>query len=275
VDILPPMDKLPVAVQISTRNAADGLQACIDSISPWASEIVVVDMESEDATCEIARANGATLVQVPAAGWAEPGRQAGLEAASQPWIFVLDVDERPGAQLPGVIASYVKREDVAGVWIAEQNFQFGWWAPRTSIWPDYHIRLFRRDRSFYPGDRLHVMVQVSGPTEHAPASPECAIVHHSFPTISAALKATDKYSDLEAKHLDEAGRRASIARLLGIPVARFVESYVFRRGYRGGRYGLVIALLAFWSFLLAELKLWERRLGQDTLPPGSIREPEQ
>lgn len=267
------MHKLPVAVQISTRNAADGLQACIDSVSSWTSEIVVVDMESEDATCEIARANGATLVQVPAAGWAEPGRQAGVEAASQPWIFVLDIDERPGPELPATIASYVQREDVAGVWIAEQNFQFGWWVPRGSIWPDYHIRLFRRDRSFYPGDRLHVMVQVSGPTEYAPARPECAIAHHSFPTISAALRATDKYSDLEAKHLDEAGRRPSLLRLVGVPVARFLESYVRRRGYRAGRYGLVLALLTFWSFLLVELKLWERRLRPDQLPAGSIREP--
>lgn len=269
------MDKLPIAVQISTRNAAEGLQACIDSVSSWASEVVVVDMESEDSTCEIARANGATLVQVPAAGWAEPGRQAGIEAATQPWIFVLDVDERPGPELPAVMASYLQREDVAGVWIAEQNFQFGWWVPRTSIWPDYHIRLFRRDRSFYPGDRLHVMVQVSGHLEHAPARPECAIVHHSFLSISAALKATDKYSDLEAKHLDEAGRRASLPRLVGMPFARFVEHYFFKRGYRGGRYGLVLSLLVFWSFLLVELKLWERRLGPGTLPAGSIPEPEQ
>jgi glycosyltransferase involved in cell wall biosynthesis len=269
------MDKLPIAVQISTRNAADGLQACIDSISAWASEIVVVDMESEDATCDIARANGATLVQVPAAGWAEPGRQAGLEAARQPWIFVLDVDERPGPQLPATMASYVRREDVAGVWIAEQNFQFGWWVPDTGIWPDYHMRLFRRDRTFYPGDRLHVMPQVSGPTEHAPARADCAIVHHSFPTLSAVVKATDKYSDLEAKHLDEAGHRASLIRLLGVPFARFIEHYFFKRGYRAGRYGLVLALLVSWSFVLAELKLWERQLRGEMLPAGSIREPRQ
>ncbi|HEU0249718.1 MAG TPA: glycosyltransferase family 2 protein [Solirubrobacteraceae bacterium] len=269
------MDRLPIAVQISTRNAAEGLQACIDSVSSWTSEIVVVDMESEDATCEIARANGATLVQVPAAGWAEPGRQAGLDAASQPWIFVLDVDERPGPELPAVAAQYLARDDVAGVWIAEQNFQFGWWVPRSSIWPDYHMRLFRRDRTTYPGDRLHVMPEVSGNTEHAPARVECAIIHHSFPTISSWVKTVDKYSDLEAKHLDEAGKPASLVRLLIVPFARFAEQFIFKRGYRGGRYGLTIALLSFCSFMLSELKLWERRLGPDTLPKGAMREPEQ
>ncbi|HEX5309206.1 MAG TPA: glycosyltransferase family 2 protein [Solirubrobacteraceae bacterium] len=268
------MEKLPIAVQISTRNAAKELQACIDSVSSWCSEIVVVDMESEDDTCEIARANGATLVQVPAAGWAEPGRQAGVEAASQPWIFVLDVDERPGSELPQVAAELIASDDLAGVWIAEQNFQFGWWVPNSGIWPDYHMRLFRRDRTTYPGDRLHVMAQVSGRTEHAPARPECAILHHSFPTISSWVKTVDKYSDLEAKHMDEAGRSASVFRLFAIPFARFFEQYIVKRGYRGGRYGLTIALLSFVSFLLGELKLWERRLGLDTLPAGSIREPE-
>jgi glycosyltransferase involved in cell wall biosynthesis len=265
---------LPITVQISTRNAAAGLGDCIESVRSWVSEIVVVDMESEDATCEIARSAGATVVQVPAAGWAEPGRQAGLEAATQPWILVLDVDERPGPELRALAESYVYREDVAGVEIPHQNFQFGWWVPHSGIWPDWHVRLFRRDRTTYPGHRLHVLPQVSGRLERAPERPANAIIHHSFQSISAWVKTVNHYTDLEAERLDASGRSASLVRLFGVPLARFAELYIVKRGYRGGRYGLTIALLSLCSWMLAELKLWERRLGPDKLPNDAVREPE-
>ena len=57
---------------------------CIDSAADWVSEIVVVDMESSDDTVEIAESFGAKVIHVPAAGWAEPGRQSGLDAAERP-----------------------------------------------------------------------------------------------------------------------------------------------------------------------------------------------
>jgi len=68
------VEVLPITLCISTRNAAPVLAGCVESVRDWVSEIVIVDMESSDATLELARSYGATIVQVPAAGWAEPGR---------------------------------------------------------------------------------------------------------------------------------------------------------------------------------------------------------
>ncbi len=259
------MEALPVTLCISTRNAAPLLRGCIESVREWISEIVVVDMESSDETLDIARTFGATIVQVPAAGWAEPGRQSGIDAATQPWILVLDADERAGAGLRTIVGEYLVQDDLAGVWLPRQNFQFGWWVPRSGIWPDWQLRLFRRERTTWPAVWTHAGPRVSGRVEQAPARVENAIVHHSFATIHDWMTAANRYTDHEADRLTQAGRRASLPRLFAIPAARFAQDYIAKRGFRGGRYGLAVALMTLCYWVLAELKIWERQL-RDTPP---------
>jgi glycosyltransferase involved in cell wall biosynthesis len=266
------VERLPVTLCISTRNAASVLEGCIASVSEWVSEIVIVDMESDDATLEIARAHGAKVVQVPAAGWAEPGRQAGIDAATQPWLLVLDADERAAGGMRELAARCVARKDLDGLWLARQNFQFGWWAPRSGLWPDWQLRLLRRERTTWPALWTHQGAQVDGSTERAPARPENAIVHHSVASIHDWMTAANRYTDHEADRLTQAGRRASLPRLFAVPTARFAQDYIAKRGYRGGRYGLAVALMSFCYWLIAELKVWERGLADR--PPGrdAVRE---
>ncbi|HEV7943589.1 MAG TPA: glycosyltransferase family 2 protein [Solirubrobacteraceae bacterium] len=264
------MEQLPITLCVSTRNAAADLPDCIESVRSWVSEIVVVDMDSDDETCKIARAAGAKVVSVPPAGWAEPGRQAGIDAATQPWMLVLDADERAGAGLAALAAACVVRDDLAGMWLPRQNFQFGWWTPSSGIWPDWQLRLFRPDLTTWPGHRTHVGPQVAGHVERAPTHPDNAIVHHSFPTISAWVASANRYTDIEADHLQRSGRRPRLLRALVVPLMRFGDLYLRNRGYRSGRYGLTVAMLSFCYWTLVELKLWERSLSATRLPVGSV-----
>jgi glycosyltransferase involved in cell wall biosynthesis len=254
------MDALPVTLCVSTRNAANVLAGCIESVREWVCEIVIVDMESTDATLEIARSFAAKVVHVPAAGWAEPGRQSGIDAASQPWILVLDADERAADGIRTLAAHYARQGQVAGVWLPRQNFQLGWWMARSGIWPDWQLRLFRRDATTWPGTRTHVGAVVQGEVVRAAALVENAIVHHSFPTLHDWITSTNRYTDLEAERLTGEGRRASLPRLFAIPTARFAENYIFKRGFLSGRYGFAAAVMSLFYWVLTELKIWERQL---------------
>ncbi len=267
------MDALPITLCVNTRNAAAQLAGCIESARDWVTEIVVVDMESSDETLDVARSFEAKIVQIPAAGYVEPGRQACIDAATQPWILVLDADERAAAGLQAVAATYLEREDVAGVWLPRQNFQFGWWVPGSGIWPDWQLRLFRRDQTKWPGERTHEPPEVSGPVEHAPALAENAIVHHSFASIHDWAAGANRYTDLEAERMASAGQRMSLPRLLAVPAARFAQDYISKRGYRGGRYGLAVALMSWCYWLLAELKVWERQLATEQPTRDAVRQP--
>jgi glycosyltransferase involved in cell wall biosynthesis len=266
------VERLPVTLCVSTRNAAAVLEGCIESVRDWVSEIVVVDMDSNDATLDIARSAGATIVQVPPAGWAEPGRQAGIDAGTQPWMLVLDADERAADGLRALMAQQIERDDLAGLWLPRQNFQFGWWVPRSGIWPDWQLRLFRRERTRWSGERTHRGPSVDGTIEYAPARVENAIVHHSYANLHEWMAGANHYTDLEADRMVAAGQRPTLLRLLAVPAARFAEGYISKRGYRGGRYGLAAALMAFCYWLIAELKVWERGLADRPPARDAVRQ---
>jgi (heptosyl)LPS beta-1,4-glucosyltransferase len=266
------VESLPLTLCISTRNAGSVLAGCIDSVRDWVREIVIVDMESSDSTLEIARSYDATIIQVPAAGYAEPGRQAGINAATQPWILVLDADERAPPGLRALIADFVRREDLAGVELPRQNFQFGWWVPGSGLWPDWQLRLFRGAQTTWPALWTHGRPIVHGRVEYAPARPENALVHHSVASIGAWMESANRYTEHESDRMTKSGQRASLPRLIAVPLARFTQDYIVKRGYRGGRYGLAVALLSWCYWLLAELKVWERQLASERPTSDAVAE---
>jgi glycosyltransferase involved in cell wall biosynthesis len=260
-------EPLPVSLVISTRNAAEVLPGCIDSCREWVREVVVVDMESDDDTLAIARDCGATIVQVPNAGWAEPGRQSGLDAATEPWILVLDADERATPGLYEVARETIATDDADGVRLPRRNIQFGRFEPNSGIWPDWQLRLFRRASTSWPAVYTHTGAVVEGKVVHAPAREENAILHESFRTINDWVVAMNRYTDHEADRLTREGERPTLRRLFGVPVWHFALHYFRQRGWRGGRYGLAVALLAFAYRLIGELKLWERQALHGERPP--------
>lgn len=263
-DVLPLT--LPLTLCVSTRNAAADLPGCFESCRDWVAEIVVVDMESEDDTVALAERYGATVIHVPNAGWAEPGRQSGIDAATQPWVLVLDADERAGAGMRELVARTIAEDRLDGLRLPRKNYTFGRWHPRSGIWPDSQLRLFRRAVTTWPAVWTHAGPKVEGRVKTAPARTEVAIEHHSFATITDWMRSADRYTTHEADRLSNAGKRPTLGRLFFTPVARFLELYVARRGFLSGRYGLTIALLSLCYWLLAELKLWERAQQPEAAP---------
>jgi glycosyltransferase involved in cell wall biosynthesis len=252
--------RLPVTLCVSVRNAAEMLPDCVASCADWVSEIVVVDMESNDATVAVARGLGARVIEVPNAGFAEPGRQQGIDAASQPWVLVLDADERAAPGVRDLVRGYVERNDLAGVFLPRQNYIFGRWIRHSGYWPDHKMRLFRPQATGWP-PYVHTQAEIDGHTEKAPASPEGAIVHHNYSTIREWVDRNNGYTDLEVDRYLAIGRRASIARLLLAPPARFLNTYVRHQGFRDGFHGFAIAVLMAFYGAIVELKLWERQRG--------------
>ena len=251
-------DRLAVTLCVSVRNAADHLRECVESCSEWVSEVVVVDMESEDDTMAVARSLGARIVEVPRAGFAEPGRQRGIEAASQPWVLVLDADERAPANLRQVVERFVNREDVAGVRLPRRHYVFGRWLRHSGHWPDYQLRLFRRDAVRWP-PFVHTQAEVDGAVATAPASVDAAILHRTGRDVGGWIEMTNRYTDLEVDRYASLNRRASIVRLALLPPFRFLQTYVLRRGFLDGIHGFAVAVLAAFYAAVLELKVWERQ----------------
>ncbi len=94
-----PPAPLPLTGVVITRNEADRIARCLQSMQAVCSEIVVLDSGSDDDTVAIARAVGARVDHQDWLGFAAQ-KNAAIAQASQPWVLLLDADEwlQPAAQ---------------------------------------------------------------------------------------------------------------------------------------------------------------------------------
>jgi dolichol-phosphate mannosyltransferase len=100
-----------ISVVIPARDEAERIGPLLAGVvaAPGVGEVIVVDDQSSDATAEIARQAGATVIAgtpLPD-GWAGKAwaLQQGITAASSDWVVTLDADTRPDSQLPTALVA--------------------------------------------------------------------------------------------------------------------------------------------------------------------------
>jgi glycosyltransferase involved in cell wall biosynthesis len=90
-------ERIPVSVVIPAYNRADMVRRAVGSV--WAqrrfepAQLIVVDDCSTDDTGEVARGLGAEVVRTPQNLGEGGARNAGIAAARQPWVALLDSDD--------------------------------------------------------------------------------------------------------------------------------------------------------------------------------------
>jgi glycosyltransferase involved in cell wall biosynthesis len=98
-------DELPVSVVIAAFEQPDLLERALASVAAQQprgpAEILVVDDASRDGTAEVAERIGARVIRHPRNLGSTAARNAGIAAATQPWLALLDQDDE---WLPGHLA---------------------------------------------------------------------------------------------------------------------------------------------------------------------------
>lgn len=254
-------DALPISLCVNTLDAADRLAECIESCRDWVAEVVVGDMGSSDETISIARSYGARIHEIPPAGIVEPGRQVLIDAARQPWVLLLDADERAHPELESFVRGWIADDGLAGVFLPRQNYLFGRWLKHSTYWPDYQLRLFRTGRVTWP-PHVHSRPTVDGATVEAPRRPEAGLVHLNYLSIEEWVARNNRYTSHEIEAPKRLANPFRIHRLVTSPVKYFTYYYVYERGFRDGPQGLWVAMLMGIYGALIELKRWERQLSR-------------
>ncbi|MCX8051053.1 MAG: glycosyltransferase [Chlorobi bacterium] len=139
------MERLPLSVCIIARNEEQRIERCLASVATIAAQIVVVDTGSTDATIERARRAGAEVFSIPWEDDFAAARNASLDRARQPWILVLDADER--LVTPEELARTITTasDDVGGFLVEVRSVSTaGGGSPTPYL--VHVVRLFRNDR---------------------------------------------------------------------------------------------------------------------------------
>jgi glycosyltransferase involved in cell wall biosynthesis len=135
-----------IATIILTFNEELHLERAIASVSPFSHEIFVIDSYSEDATLDIARSWGATVLQNKFVNQAQQFQWA-LDNApiTSEWILRLDADEIIEADLASEIELKLPHlsTDVVGVNLKRKHIFMGKWVRYGGRYPLVMLRLFR------------------------------------------------------------------------------------------------------------------------------------
>lgn len=245
-----------ISVVINTLNEEKNIALAIKSVREFADEVVVVDMHSEDKTCEVAESLGAKVFTFERKSYVEPARNFAISKASGDWVFILDADERATPQLLAKLKKIVKENQYDFVNIPRKNLIFGKWIRHSLWWPDYNIRFFRKGSVTWK-DEIHSQPETKGKGTNLLPKEKYAIVHRNYSSVSSYILRMNRYTDIQAQEKIKEGYVFDWKDLVRRPTAEFVRRFFSASGYKDGLHGLALALLQSCSELVLYLKLWQ------------------
>jgi len=241
------------------------LPRAIASVKDLADEIVVVDMESDDGTAEVAKKLGAKVFNHKRTGYVEPARNFGIEKATNSWVLILDADEEIPVKLAQKIKQIVKNPKADYFRIPRKNIVFGKWLKHSRWWPDYNIRLFKKGSVTW-NEVIHMVPMTAGIGADIEEKEELAIIHHNYDSIEQYIERMNRYTTLHALLRVKEGYKFNWKDLIVKPSNEFLSRYFFGEGYKDGLHGLALSLLQAASELSLYLKIWQKEKFTDSTP---------
>ena len=231
---------------VITKNEAHNLHACLESLS-FCDEIVVVDSGSTDGTQEIARHHGARLIERDWPGYGPQKEFARREARGE-WVLSLDADERVTPALREEILAALASPAFDAYEMPRLSTFLGRPMRHSGWWPDYCLRLFRKDVGSFPDVLVHESVKTSAAVGRFAGH----IDHHTVQSLDDLFRKSDQYSTLGAQMVLKRGRRVRITTPVLRSMATFLKMYVLKRGFLDGPEGFFNACVqsqtVFWKY---------------------------
>jgi (heptosyl)LPS beta-1,4-glucosyltransferase len=246
---------MKISASIIVFNEERHIAALCETVS-WADEIVIVDSNSTDRTVEIARRYTDKIFQREFRGYQDKHEFADAMTTGD-WIFWIDADERVTDTLRRAIDD-VRRRDAAtlpdGFRVARKAFYLGTFIRHCGWYPDFQMRLYRKQASSWGGIAPHQIARVPGRIETLSGE----LLHYTKDSLSDHLDAIDRYSALAAEHHFTQGVKVGGLRLFLHPAFAFFRTYILKQGFRDGVAGLVISTQTAYGVFLKYAKVWEK-----------------
>lgn len=238
-----------LSVILITKNEAANIRDCLQSVM-WVDEIIVVDSGSTDGTPDIAKGMGAQVYVHDWPGFG-PQKNRALDYASKDWVFSIDADERVTPALRAEIEQAMNEGKSDGYFCPRLSQFCGTFIHHSGWYPDYVLRLFKREHGRFSNSLVHERVQLQGSSSKLKAP----LLHYSYLTIRDVERKIEHYSDAAAQQMFKAGMRTSRLRALLSAGWAFIRTYCVRLGVLDGKAGVQIALMNLRTTYLKYRKL--------------------
>jgi glycosyltransferase involved in cell wall biosynthesis len=242
-----------LSVLLPTFNNAAIVRSALECVK-WADEILVVDSFSDDGTLDICKEYGARIVQHKYIQSAKQKNWA-IPQCTHEWVLQIDTDEVIDEGLRAEIEAVLQNPPagVDGFRIPFKHHILGRWVQVCGLYPEYHLRFFRRDNGRFEDKEVHAHVRVKGRV----ATMQNHILHFGMTSISKQLSNIDRYSSYQADELRKRGKKFRWTQVVVRPFAIFGYYYFWKLGFTAGFRGLLIASVNTTYDFWAHAKLWE------------------
>jgi len=211
------------------------LKKCLDSLA-WCSETVKVETKN---------------LKGSFSDW----RNEGLKRAKGKWVLYLDTDEVITKELKNEILLITNHQSLVTCFaIPRRNFIFGKEFKHSGQYPDYQKRLFLKSALIKWTGEVHEEPKFDGKLGHL----KNPILHYKNMTLTQMVDKTNKWSEIEAKLMFEAGHpKMNFLRFTSAAFREFWLRMIVQVAFLDGKEGVIYALYQVYSRLISYSKLWE------------------
>jgi hypothetical protein len=241
-----------LSVVIIAKNEESRIKACLESIK-WADEIIFFDNGSTDKTREIAGKYTDKIFDFKELDYADVKNKA-FDKTSGDWVLYLDGDERVLNSLKEEIEGIIKGDDNSAYAISRKNIIFGQETKYGPFWPDWIIRLVKREAFKGWVGSVHETLTFSGNLGYTKNS----MLHLTHRDLDQVVLKSLNWSNIDAKlRLDSNHPKMSSWRFLRILFSELFYQGVIRKGFFNGSVGTIDSILQSFSLFMTYVRLWQ------------------
>ena len=239
------------------KGRPDHIYACLASLEKIADEIIVTDIGMETSLkSEIIVMKKVRVVEEAHVPYIELIREKLKNMAKYEYVLFLDADEElPDSLIAELKTCYTKNDAIR---IPRKNIVFGSFVQHSRWWPDYQVRLFKKNAVIWP-TKIHQQPNITGSVYELAPREDMAILHHNYDSIDDFVTRMMRYAKIEAQEKIEQKQEFHLQQATKNAVSEFVSRYFAGEGYKDGMLGFTLAILQLFYSFLVYFYYWEQR----------------
>lgn len=226
-----------LSVIIVTKNESEHIARCLSSVA-WADEIIIFDSGSTDNTVEICKKHTPHVYETDWPGFG-PQKQRALNKTRGDWVLSIDADEQISKDLQSEVQWAIQsQKNTHGFEIPRLSSYCGKQIKHGGWWPDYVLRLFKKESGKFSDSIVHERVILTGSIGQL----KNPILHDSYTSLEEVLSKTNSYSSLGAKMLFDKGKKSSLIQAILRAIWTFFRTYFIKTSFLDGEQGFMLAI---------------------------------
>lgn len=233
--------KISAIVLIGGKTDQSLLKKCLNSLT-WCSEIIEVETNS---------------LKGSFADW----RNEGAKRAKGEWLLYIDTDEIVTPELQKAILNVINSDKFSAYAIPRRNIVLGREMKHCGLWPDYVLRLIKKDKLIGWEGKLHEQPKIVGKICHLKEP----LIHKKHDNLTEMVDKTNKWSEVEAELMFEAHHPPmNFFRFVSAGLREFWLRMIVQTAFLDGTEGTIYGLYQVFSRLVSYSKLWELQLKDES-----------